>query len=264
MPRSFGSGAPSSRLTGFAMTGPRIVAAMKTTSALKPTWPAPDPPPLARPPARRRPPSASATRPRTIRLRDDADVSIATSRIAATGGIRDARRAGKNADTTVTVTPTTRLTMTVRGSTTSEPLGRSKPSESRSRVRPIATRMPSPRPTIDAIRPTATPSTQHRREHLSSTGSDRPQQRELSAPLCDEDRERVVDDEHPDEDGDAGEHEQEDVEEAEGSCLMSLWFSLVISSPVSTSTSAGTTFWMFAASCSCDTPGSATAEIESI
>ena len=33
-------------------------------------------------------------RPRTIRLRDEADVSIATSRIAATGGIRDARRAG--------------------------------------------------------------------------------------------------------------------------------------------------------------------------
>ena len=45
---------------------------------------------------------------------------------------------------------------------------------------------------------------------------------------------------------------------------MSFWFSLVICSPVSTSTSAGTTLVMFAASCSCDTPVSATAEIESI
>ncbi len=105
--------------------------------------------------------------------------------------------------------------MTVRGSRTSEPLGRSMPSAPSSEVSPIATRTPSARPTIDAISPTATPSSEHRAEHLSSTRADGSQQRELAASLRDEDRERVVDDEHPDEDGDAGEHEQEDVEEAE-------------------------------------------------
>ncbi len=215
MPLSLGSGAPRSLATGFAITGPRMVAAANTTSALRPTWIAPLPPPFANPAKSNKTPRASATRPMITRLRDVADVSTATSRIAATGGMREARRAGNSAEATVMPTPTMRLTTTVRGSRTSEPLGRSIPSAPSSEVRPIATRTPSARPTTEAISPTATPSSEHRAEHLPSTRADRAKQRELAASLRDEDRERVVDDEHPDEDGDAGEHEQEDVEEPE-------------------------------------------------
>ena len=46
------------------------------------------------------------------------------SQRAATGGIRTARRAGLMADTTVTPTPTTRPTTTVRASKTSGPEGK--------------------------------------------------------------------------------------------------------------------------------------------
>ena len=105
--------------------------------------------------------------------------------------------------------------MTVRGSNTREPLGRSMPSALSSEVSPIATSTPSARPTIDGDQTHRDTLEQHGAEHLSSTRADGSQQRELATSLRDEDREGVVDDEHPDEDGDAGEDEQEDVEEAE-------------------------------------------------
>ncbi len=73
--------------------------------------------------------------------------------MAATGGMRTARRAGLTADTTVTPTPTTRATMTVRVSKASGPVGRVMPKPFRSASNPTADRTPSPRPTSEATRP---------------------------------------------------------------------------------------------------------------
>ena len=73
--------------------------------------------------------------------------------MAATGGMRTARRAGLMADTTVTPTPTTRATITVRVSKTSGPVGRVMPKPLSSASSPTAARTPSPRPTSEATRP---------------------------------------------------------------------------------------------------------------
>jgi hypothetical protein len=61
-------------------------------------------------------PSIRAMMPATSRLRELPLVSMATSRMAATGGILAARRAGKNADAVVTMVPTSMATMNDAGS----------------------------------------------------------------------------------------------------------------------------------------------------
>ena len=60
--------------------------------------------------------------PTMIRRRDDSARSAGWSARAATGGMRTARRAGLTAETTVTPTPTTRATTTVRDSKTRGPM----------------------------------------------------------------------------------------------------------------------------------------------
>jgi hypothetical protein len=52
-----------------------------------------------------------------------------------------------------------------------------------------------------------------RTDNLAATGADGTEQREITRALGDDDRERVVDDEHPDEQRDHREREQERVEE---------------------------------------------------
>ena len=54
-----------------------------------------------------------------------------------------------------------------------------------------------------------------RPEHLAAVGTDRPEQRRRPLPLGGDDRERVVDAERGDEQGDRREHEQEDAQEAD-------------------------------------------------
>ena len=54
---------------------------------------------------------------------------------------------------------------------------------------------------------------QHRAQDLPATGADGTQHGEVAGALGDHDRERVVDDEHPDEQRDVGEREEERVEE---------------------------------------------------
>ena len=63
----------------------------------------------------------------------------------------------------------------------------------------------------DDDRPRAAPS----RTHLAPAGPERPQQGELPGALGDDDRERVVDDERADEEGDQGERQQERVEDGD-------------------------------------------------
>ena len=90
-----------------------------------------------------------------------------SSRIAATGGIRDARRAGAYADSSVTPVPSTSATITVRTDSTIEPDGNPTLSESSS------ARSPNASPTPPAT-PSALPSDaddagleQHRAAHLA-------------------------------------------------------------------------------------------------
>ena len=75
------------------------------------------------------------------------------SRIAATGSIRVARRAGTKPETTVATTPTTRPAITVRGSSTVLVLPRSIPNEASSAARPGASARPAAMPSSDASTP---------------------------------------------------------------------------------------------------------------
>ena len=107
------------------------------------------PPPAAatgrRPPGRRCRRPAAPPRARRAGARAPARpierslVSMATSRMAATGGTRDARAAGKNADTTVTTVPTPSATTSERGGTH----GRHRPRHERPRQRPRPASTPS-------------------------------------------------------------------------------------------------------------------------
>jgi hypothetical protein len=80
------------------------------------------------------------------------------SRIAATGAIFAARRAGISAAAAVTSTPTANEAMIVRGSTSVGPGGNSAPIALNSALSPSATPMPASSPTADAISPTTTDS----------------------------------------------------------------------------------------------------------
>ncbi len=85
--------------------------------------------------------------------------AVTASRMAATGGTAAARRAGSSAARTVTTSPTTRLTATVRGCTTTEVDGREPPKELMIACRTRATPIPAPRPRTEASSPTTTAST---------------------------------------------------------------------------------------------------------
>ena len=125
------SGAPMSRQTGRAMYGPSAEMPMNSAAAPAPTsgirllrW-------LNKPTAKITRPTAVRMTPRAARRTSGRRGSAATSCKAVTGGIRDARRAGAIADSTVISTPTSRPTATVRGLTTSPLAGRSTPSSER-------------------------------------------------------------------------------------------------------------------------------------
>ena len=94
------------------------------------------------------------TPPRVKRRRSGISSSVCWSETAATGAMRTARRAGLMAETSVTPTPTTRQTMTVRASNTSGPDGRVTPNPLRSVSSPRAASTPSPRPISDDTSPT--------------------------------------------------------------------------------------------------------------
>ena len=75
------------------------------------------------------------------------------SRIAATGSIRVARRAGTKPDTTVATMPTARPAITVRGSSTVLVVPRSMPNEDSSAARPGASASPHAMPISEASTP---------------------------------------------------------------------------------------------------------------
>ena len=90
---------------GRPTNGLSIATPRKTASAPIPTQRMPAPP--TRPAAIAAIPSASTTAPAMARRCRDATGRAMSSRMAATGGIRVARRAGPTAATIVTTIPTT-------------------------------------------------------------------------------------------------------------------------------------------------------------
>ena len=100
-----------------------------------------------------RSPSAISPSPTSRRLRENAVLSTALSRIAATGGMRPALRAGTSADSTVTSRPTTSVSTIVRGRSAMPVDGMSMPNALSSVCRPVASRMPPTSPIRDPTRP---------------------------------------------------------------------------------------------------------------
>ena len=91
--------------------------------------------------------------------------------------------------------------------------GRSTPAEAKTLFSSFARPRPAATPIAEATVPMASASTTTEREHLAPGGAERPQQRELTRALRDRDRERVVDRERAHDDGNAAEHEQQDLQE---------------------------------------------------
>ena len=99
-------------------------------------------------------PMISRPQDRILRRRVGGGGTAASSRIAARGGTRVARRAGARLATIVTMVPTSKPTMMVRLLSTRPSCGRSAPRALNSALMPCAVAMPSKMPRIDAIRPT--------------------------------------------------------------------------------------------------------------
>ncbi len=151
-------GRPMTLAMGRATAGASMATPTKIKTAPRPTSAMAG---AVRPTARRAMPITVMTPPRMKRRRKGMSSSACCSETAATGAMRTARRAGPMAETSVTPTPTTTHTMTVRASKTSGPDGSVTPNPLNSFSSPMAASTPSPRPTIDDSRPTtaASPST---------------------------------------------------------------------------------------------------------
>ena len=85
-------------------------------------------------------PTTISPKPTRTRRRNEASGIATSSRSAATGGIAEARRAGRYAATIVTTTPTTYDATTVRRLTGKDARLRSKPIAPKSSCRPRARR----------------------------------------------------------------------------------------------------------------------------
>ena len=174
------------------------------------------PPGLAKRPSQRNPAPASRIRtPMIVRRRDVRSLSIPRSRMAATGAMVAALRAGKMAATTVMPVPTSRAEITAEGGTLNGVSGPANPMLRSRALRPMASPMPATTPMAEAPRPTTNASSSTERSTWRPAGPDGPQQGELAGALGDDDRERVVDDERAHEQGDQGERQQERVEDGD-------------------------------------------------
>ena len=140
---------------------------------------------------------------------------VSASRMASTGSTCVARRAGMTPETSVAITPTRSPTMMVRGATTVDVPGSSRPKPA-IRLRRAGRQQQAAEDADDGGQHADHRGLDHdRAEDLAPRRAERPQQRELARALRDGDRERVEDQEAADEHGDAGEDEQGDLDEAE-------------------------------------------------
>ena len=125
--------------------------------------------------------------------------------------------------------------MTVRGLTTSPVAGRSKPSAASPALSAAASPIPATRPAADATTPMTSDSPRTEADHLSAARADGAQQRQFAQPLGDDDRERVEDQERPDEQRDEREDSRNVSKKLERLADAS-WPSAVTAWPLTTST----------------------------
>ena len=156
MPLILRIGAPRAALIGVAMIGPRMATPRKTTAMPTPTNSSPLLP--KRPSRSSTTPSMVTTPPTRARRGEVAEESMDESRMAAIGGMREARTAGKTAATTVTRRPVTNDQMTALAGMTMELAGMSRPRTPSNALSPTARKIPPTKPTIDAVMPTRTAS----------------------------------------------------------------------------------------------------------
>ena len=141
--------------------------------------------------------------------------SNATSRNAAIGGMRAAFHAGRIAERIVTTPPTDEADDD-RARLDDDPAARDVDADQReqaleqSRHEDAAEDAEAGREEPDHKR-----LAQHGQQHLPAARADRAQQRELTRPLGDDDRERVVDDEDRDDERDEREDREAELEETE-------------------------------------------------
>ena len=154
-PRNLSAGFPSSNATGRAITGPSVMVPEKTNRIPSPSHVLLAPLVTAMIAAA---PSAISTNPKMVRRRVSATTSIAVSRIAASGGTLPARRAGSQADDTVTIRPTTMVLTIAELGTTSPPVGRSIPAAFSNALSAFDRPIPAKRPMAEPNKPTTTDS----------------------------------------------------------------------------------------------------------
>ncbi len=153
VPNSLAIGHPSTRVAGLATVEETPATPRKSSS---PPIPARTPMPMA-PPGRTKRPTRKRAAPTTTvdvattRRRLLSASKPSSGRIAATGGIFAARRAGTMTDAIVMPTPTTNAMMIVRGVITVPVSGNPAPAALKREISRRATPMPSPMPTIVAI-----------------------------------------------------------------------------------------------------------------
>ena len=132
------------------MAGAKVAAPRKMATAPTPTSAMAG---LASPMASMITPTKASAVPAVNRRRSEAVGPDRRSSSAATGGMRTAPRAGPNAATTVTPTPTSSPTTAVRGSKTSDPGGSVIPNPRSSAWSPSAASTPRPRPITEETSP---------------------------------------------------------------------------------------------------------------
>ena len=152
IPRNRAAGRPRNKATGRAMIGPSTMVPINTNKIPIPRYEllAPD---ITNPTTAI--PRIIDANPVMRRLRPGAAISSAVARIAANGGTLPARRAGKMADRTVTMSPMMMVDTTVFCDTTRPPFGISMLTARRSALRPADKPIPATRPMIEPMRPTA-------------------------------------------------------------------------------------------------------------
>ena len=157
VPPSFADGQPTTATTGRTRRGavkaaPRNSSRMPSRDArITPATPSPLP---SMPSSRSAAPPMPAAAPTKGARRPNRPLGgVDPSRTAAIGSTRVARTAGAMPASTVTTTPTSSDTTTVRVAKTVEACGRVSPTASKSAFSPLASTKPRPRPTTEASAP---------------------------------------------------------------------------------------------------------------
>ena len=217
MRRTTGSGAPSAAAAGRATTGPNTTKPRIVRNAPSPATPIPAPP--AAPATTSATPPAVNTAPNASRV---FDTTAAVQRdLAQRGDRRDARGAHCRGDARDERHEHTDRERPDHGARTHGERGGRHAHAGRVHQREQTGGEPDPdgEPEHRRDEPDHERFQRDRAQHLRARGADRAEECRFARALRDQDRERVVDAERADEQRDAGEHQQERLEEVQEPCV---------------------------------------------